>query len=191
MAEDEDLEVLASVVLALLATADEETDEGADDEVEEGQHRPIVPGRSERESGFPTPTASGTWRLEHAGDVRTRRRTIRLPVALGFVNSRSSVQIRVSAPADHQLGSRPRGPASWLFRASGSPRARALRTIVEESLLEVMYDIPDRTEIRKCIITEETIRDGRPPLLLTKTEVDGGVDETNYAEWLATRGATA
>jgi hypothetical protein len=56
MAEDEDLEVLASVVSALLATADEETDEGADDEVEEGQHRPIVPGLSERESGFPTPT---------------------------------------------------------------------------------------------------------------------------------------
>ena len=50
--------------------------------------------------------------------------------------------------------------------------ARALRSIVEESLLEVMYDIPERTEIRKCIITEETIRDGRPPLLLTKTDVD-------------------
>ena len=61
MAEDEDLEVLASVVLALLATADEETDEGADDEVEEGQHWPIVPGLSERESGFPTPT--GFWRM--------------------------------------------------------------------------------------------------------------------------------
>ena len=69
--------------------------------------------------------------------------------------------------------------------------ARALRTIVEESLLEVMYDIPDRIEIRKCIITEETIREGRPPLLLTKTEIDGGVDETNYAEWLAAQGATA
>ena len=48
--------------------------------------------------------------------------------------------------------------------------ARALRSIVEESLLEVMYDIPDRTDIRKCIITEETIRSGRLPLLLTKTE---------------------
>ena len=36
--------------------------------------------------------------------------------------------------------------------------ARALRSIVEESLLEVMYDIPERTDIRKCIITEETIR---------------------------------
>ena len=28
-------------------------------------------------------------------------------------------------------------------------------------------------------------------LLLTKTEVDKGVDETNYADWLAERGETA
>ena len=63
--------------------------------------------------------------------------------------------------------------------------ARALRSIVEESLLEVMYDIPERTDIRKCIITEETIRSGRLPLLLTKADVDKGVDETNYQEWLA------
>jgi hypothetical protein len=56
MAEDEDLEVLESVGSTRLSSADEETDEGADDEVEEGQHRPIVPGLSERESGFPTPT---------------------------------------------------------------------------------------------------------------------------------------
>jgi len=60
MAEDEDLEVLASAVLALLATADEETGEGSGDEVEERPHRPIVPGRSESESGFPTLTRS-TW----------------------------------------------------------------------------------------------------------------------------------
>ena len=69
--------------------------------------------------------------------------------------------------------------------------ARALRSIVEEALLEVMYDIPERSEIRKCIITEETIRDRRRPLLLTKTEVDKGVDETNYAAWLAEQGASA
>ena len=69
--------------------------------------------------------------------------------------------------------------------------ARALRSIVEESLLEVMYDIPERTDIRKCIITEETIRAGRLPLLLTKSDVDSGVDETNYANWLAERGETA
>src|SRR5918994_345640 len=62
--------------------------------------------------------------------------------------------------------------------------ARALRSIVEESLLEVMFDIPERTDVRKCIITEETIRSGRAPLLLTKAEIERGVDETNYQERL-------
>ena len=69
--------------------------------------------------------------------------------------------------------------------------ARALRSIVEESLLEVMYDVPDHGEIRKCIITEETIREGRLPLLLTKTQVDEGFDETNYEKLLEERGQTA
>ena len=54
-----------------------------------------------------------------------------------------------------------------------------------------MYDIPERTEVRKCIITEETIRDRRTPLLLTKSEIDKGVDETNYEEWLAERAESA
>jgi len=43
MAEDEDLEVLGSVRSARQSSADEETDEGAGDEVEKGEHRPIVP----------------------------------------------------------------------------------------------------------------------------------------------------
>jgi ATP-dependent Clp protease ATP-binding subunit ClpX len=60
--------------------------------------------------------------------------------------------------------------------------ARALRSIVEESLLDVMYDIPERTDVRKCIITEEVIREGRAPLLLTKAHLDRGVDETNFEE---------
>ena len=58
MAENEDLEVPGSVGSTRLSSADEETDDRADDEVEEGQHGPIVPGLSERESGFPTPTGS-------------------------------------------------------------------------------------------------------------------------------------
>jgi ATP-dependent Clp protease ATP-binding subunit ClpX len=66
--------------------------------------------------------------------------------------------------------------------------ARALRSIVEESLLDVMYDIPERSDVRKCIITEETIRDGRTPLLLTKAHLERGVDETNYDE-LVEKGA--
>jgi ATP-dependent Clp protease ATP-binding subunit ClpX len=69
--------------------------------------------------------------------------------------------------------------------------ARALRSIVEEALLDVMYDIPERTEVRKCIITEETIREGRAPLLLTKTEVERGVDEHNYSERVAEHAESA
>ena len=62
---------------------------------------------------------------------------------------------------------------------------------MEEALLEVMFDIPERTDIRRCVIIEETIRGGRAPLLLTKSDLDRGVDETNYAAWLAEQGETA
>ena len=48
--------------------------------------------------------------------------------------------------------------------------ARALRTILEEALLEVMYDIPERTDVRKVVITAETIEHGHPPMLVTETE---------------------
>jgi ATP-dependent Clp protease ATP-binding subunit ClpX len=48
--------------------------------------------------------------------------------------------------------------------------ARALRTIVEEALLEVMYDIPERTDVKKVVITAETIEHGQPPMLLTETD---------------------
>jgi ATP-dependent protease Clp ATPase subunit len=54
-----------------------------------------------------------------------------------------------------------------------------------------MFDVPDHGEIRKCIITEETIRTARPPLLLTKSQVEEGVDETNYIEFLSERGQSA
>jgi len=36
--------------------------------------------------------------------------------------------------------------------------ARGLRTIIEETLLDVMYEIPSRPEIKRCLITADTIR---------------------------------
>jgi len=35
--------------------------------------------------------------------------------------------------------------------------ARGLRTIIEETLLDVMYEIPSRREIKRCVITADTI----------------------------------
>jgi ATP-dependent Clp protease ATP-binding subunit ClpX len=48
--------------------------------------------------------------------------------------------------------------------------ARALRTIVEEALLDVMYDIPERTDVTKVVITGETIEHGQPPMLVTEND---------------------
>ncbi|HEU5325053.1 MAG TPA: ATP-dependent Clp protease ATP-binding subunit ClpX [Candidatus Limnocylindria bacterium] len=50
--------------------------------------------------------------------------------------------------------------------------ARALRTIVEEALLDVMYDIPERTDVKKVVITAETIEHGQPPMLVTETDAE-------------------
>ncbi len=48
--------------------------------------------------------------------------------------------------------------------------ARGLRTIIEEVLLDVMYEIPSRNDIRKCVITAETIQNGKYPTLLARSE---------------------
>ena len=45
--------------------------------------------------------------------------------------------------------------------------ARGLRAILEEIMLEVMYEIPSREDVSKCIITKETIAKRDKPLLVT------------------------
>jgi ATP-dependent Clp protease ATP-binding subunit ClpX len=43
--------------------------------------------------------------------------------------------------------------------------ARGLRTIIEDTLLDVMYEIPSRKEIKKCVITQSAILgESRPEL---------------------------
>ena len=44
--------------------------------------------------------------------------------------------------------------------------ARGLRAIIEEVMLDIMYDLPSLTEVRECIITEEVIRKKEQPLLV-------------------------
>ncbi len=48
--------------------------------------------------------------------------------------------------------------------------ARGLRTIIEEVLLDVMYEIPSRTDVRKVVVTAESIDGRMKPLLLSKSE---------------------
>src|SRR5438132_4937521 len=48
--------------------------------------------------------------------------------------------------------------------------ARGLRTLIEEVLLEVMYEIPSRGDVKKCVINADTITKGNSPLLLSRAD---------------------
>ena len=59
--------------------------------------------------------------------------------------------------------------------------ARGLRTVVEELLLDVMYDAPSMPEIRKCVVSAETVRNRTRPLLVTESGAvvgDASPDDT-------------
>jgi ATP-dependent Clp protease ATP-binding subunit ClpX len=45
--------------------------------------------------------------------------------------------------------------------------ARGLRAIIEEVMLNVMYEVPSRTDVTKCIVTREVITAREEPLLVT------------------------
>jgi len=55
--------------------------------------------------------------------------------------------------------------------------ARGLRTVLEDTLMEVMYEIPSRTDIKKCIVSGDTIRSRKRPLLMTRSGQSVEADE--------------
>ena len=60
--------------------------------------------------------------------------------------------------------------------------ARGLRSIVEEVLLEVQFELPSRRDVRKCVVTRETIEKGNPPTLVTEAAKDTTADAPAQAE---------
>ena len=48
--------------------------------------------------------------------------------------------------------------------------ARALKSIIEEIMLDVMFELPSLEGIRQCVITEEVVRMRKKPLLLSEGE---------------------
>ena len=51
--------------------------------------------------------------------------------------------------------------------------ARGLKSIIEEALLNSMFEVPSRSDIKKCIITEASINEGEEPqLVLGEREVE-------------------
>ena len=50
--------------------------------------------------------------------------------------------------------------------------ARGLRAILEQSMLEMMYDLPNKGNGKKCIITKNVITKGERPVLVLADEAD-------------------
>ncbi|HDZ59913.1 MAG TPA: ATP-dependent Clp protease ATP-binding subunit ClpX, partial [Actinobacteria bacterium] len=48
--------------------------------------------------------------------------------------------------------------------------ARGLRSIIEQSLINVMFELPSRNDVRKCVVTKETIEREVDPTLVTEAE---------------------
>ena len=67
------------------------------------------------------------------------------------------VELEVREPALHAIASRA------LARKTG---ARGLRSILEQVLLDVMYDLPSQTNLSRVIVDEATIANDGKPLLM-------------------------
>jgi ATP-dependent Clp protease ATP-binding subunit ClpX len=53
-----------------------------------------------------------------------------------------------------------------LLRGTG---ARGLRAILEEVLLEVMYDLPSRSDIGRCVVDKDTVLERVAPTLVPRS----------------------
>ena len=51
--------------------------------------------------------------------------------------------------------------------------ARGLRSIIEDIMLDIMYEIPHRTNISKCVITKEVVANRDEPIVVTSERKKG------------------
>ncbi|MGA7279789.1 MAG: ATP-dependent Clp protease ATP-binding subunit ClpX [Desulfocapsaceae bacterium] len=56
-----------------------------------------------------------------------------------------------------------------LERKSG---ARGLRSVLEEAMLDVMYDLPSKQDVQECVISEQVITNGDYPVILYQKSTD-------------------
>ncbi len=61
--------------------------------------------------------------------------------------------------------------------------ARGLRSIIEETMLDIMYEIPSREDIEKCLITKDTVENkGEPTLVLSDAKKRSKTKKSNNKE---------
>ncbi|MBA2566121.1 MAG: ATP-dependent Clp protease ATP-binding subunit ClpX [Gemmatimonadetes bacterium] len=64
------------------------------------------------------------------------------------------------------------GAVSAIARRSQARKtgARGLRAVVEETMLDIMFDIPTREDVEEIVVTRETVEDRKPPLYVLRSE---------------------
>ncbi len=56
--------------------------------------------------------------------------------------------------------------------------ARGLRAVIEDTMLEIMYDLPSRTDVTKCVITRDVVLSKSTPVLVTVERKSRKKEET-------------
>ncbi|QUL99171.1 MAG: ATP-dependent Clp protease ATP-binding subunit ClpX [Candidatus Fermentithermobacillus carboniphilus] len=56
--------------------------------------------------------------------------------------------------------------------------ARGLRAVLEDRMLEIMYDLPSRGDVTKCIITKDVVLNSASPILITTDRKHKRKEET-------------
>jgi ATP-dependent Clp protease ATP-binding subunit ClpX len=59
--------------------------------------------------------------------------------------------------------------------------ARGLRSIIEDILLDVQFELPSRRDVKKCVVTKETVDRGVKPTLVTEAPDDAESPEAKSA----------
>jgi len=59
--------------------------------------------------------------------------------------------------------------------------ARGLRTIIEEIMLNIMYEIPSRPDVKQCIVTEEAVLHRKDPVLITTADLQNEIPQEKPA----------
>jgi ATP-dependent Clp protease ATP-binding subunit ClpX len=60
--------------------------------------------------------------------------------------------------------------------------ARGLRSVLEQAMLDIMYEIPSQTNVRECLIKEETITKNQRPILIYEDDETQNMDEASDSE---------
>jgi ATP-dependent Clp protease ATP-binding subunit ClpX len=50
--------------------------------------------------------------------------------------------------------------------------ARGLRAILEGAMLDIMYDVPSRRNVREIVISQDVVEKNEPPLVVMEKEAE-------------------